>query len=34
VWSFWLMPGMALLICVNIVNRVRSGLRQAARLPS
>lgn len=33
-WSFWLMPGMALLICANIVNRIRSGLKQAPRLPS
>lgn len=34
VWSFWLMPGMALLICANIVNRIRSGLAQSARHPS
>jgi len=33
-WSFWLMPGMALLICANIVNRIRSGLKQAPLPPS
>jgi CDP-diacylglycerol--glycerol-3-phosphate 3-phosphatidyltransferase len=27
-WSFWIMPCMALLIILNIVNRVRSGLNQ------
>ena len=33
-WAFWLMPAMALLIAVNIGNRMRSGLRQAAHFPS
>lgn len=27
-WTFWLMPAAALLICLNIANRIRSGLRQ------
>lgn len=30
-WTFWLMPATAALIGINIVNRVRSGLRQAAQ---
>lgn len=29
-WAFWLMPAMAVLILLNIVNRIRGGLRQAA----
>lgn len=29
-WAFWLMPAMAVLILLNIVNRIRAGLRQAA----
>ncbi len=29
-WAFWLMPAMAALIALNIVNRIRAGLRQAA----
>lgn len=32
-WVFWLMPAVAALIVLNIVNRVCSGLRQAAHLP-
>ena len=28
-WAFWLMPAMAALIALNIVNRIRCGLRQA-----
>jgi CDP-diacylglycerol--glycerol-3-phosphate 3-phosphatidyltransferase len=27
-WAFWIMPAVALLIALNIVNRIRSGLRQ------
>lgn len=27
-WTFWLMPVTALLICLNIANRIRSGVRQ------
>ncbi len=29
-WAFWLMPAMAVLILLNIVNRIRAGLRHAA----
>ena len=29
-WAFWLMPAMVALIALNIVNRIRAGLRQAA----
>lgn len=29
-WAFWLMPAMAALIALNIVNRIRAGLRHAA----
>ncbi len=32
-WVFWLMPAVSALIVINIINRVRSGLRQAAYLP-
>lgn len=32
-WMFWLMPAVSGLIICNIVNRIRSGLRQAAHLP-
>lgn len=28
-WAFWLMPAVAAGIAINIVNRVRSGLRQS-----
>lgn len=31
-WVDWLMPAMAALIVLNIVNRVRSGLKQSAHL--
>lgn len=29
-WLFWVMPGAAALIALNIANRIRSGLAQAA----
>lgn len=32
-WTFWLMPACAALIVMNIVNRMRSGLKQTAHLP-
>lgn len=31
-WVFWLMPAMSALIVLNIVNRIRSGLKQTAHL--
>jgi CDP-diacylglycerol--glycerol-3-phosphate 3-phosphatidyltransferase len=27
-WAFWIMPAVSLLILLNIVNRIRNGLRQ------
>jgi CDP-diacylglycerol--glycerol-3-phosphate 3-phosphatidyltransferase len=33
-WIFWVMPAMAGLILLNIVNRIRSGLQQTAHLSS
>lgn len=33
-WAVWLMPAVAALIVVNIVNRIRSGLQQTADLSS
>lgn len=31
VWTFWLMPAIAVLIVINITNRIRSGLDQIAQ---
>jgi len=28
-WTAWIMPGLGLLLCLTIVNRVRAGLREA-----
>ncbi|WP_265946616.1 CDP-alcohol phosphatidyltransferase family protein [Dechloromonas sp. A34] len=33
-WAVWLMPAVSALILLNIVNRIRSGLQQAADLSS
>lgn len=30
-WSAWLMPGLALLLCLTVVNRIRRGLEEAGR---
>ena len=29
-WTTWIMPGLALLLCLTIFNRIRGGLRDAA----
>lgn len=31
-WSFWFMPGVSVLIAMNVVNRVRNGLAQTSSL--
>lgn len=33
-WTFWLMPALAALIALNIINRIRSGLQQTHHLSS
>ena len=32
-WAVWIMPAIAALLCLTIVNRIRSGLREQSRPP-